>query len=94
MNSFIGGKTFKRKKYNVPWKGWKTQSPNHSQRVIMCKKCGKKCFLGKHLSFPICNKNTCKRNKKGIWSAYIRARQYSSKNKSYKRIASRARNML
>ena len=94
MNSFIGGKTFKRNKYNVHWKGWKKQSPNHSQRITICKKCGKKCFLGKHLSFPICNKNTCKINKKGIWSAYIRARQYSNKNKSYKRIATKARNML
>ena len=94
MNSFLGGKTFKRKKHNVPWKGWKNKAPNHSQRVKMCKKCGKKCFLGKNLSFPICNKNTCKINKKGVYSAYIRAREYSSKNKSYKRIASRAKNML
>jgi hypothetical protein len=60
----------------------------------MMKKCGKKCFLGPGKSFPICTKNTCKRNKKGIYSAYIRARQYSSKNKSYKRIATKARNML
>ena len=60
----------------------------------MCKKCGKKCFLGKHLSFPICAKNTCKINKKGVYSAYIRARQYSSKNKSYERIASKAKKML
>ena len=95
MNSLLGGKTLKkRKKHNVPWKGWKNKSPNHSQRVKMCKKCGKKCFLGKHLSFPICNKNTCKINKKGIYSAYIRARQYSSKNKSYERIASKAKQML
>ena len=36
----------KRKKYNVHWKGWKKQSPNHSQRITICKKCGKKCFLG------------------------------------------------
>ena len=93
MNSLIGGKTFKKRK-NVPWKGWKNKSPNHSQRIKMCKKCGKKCFLGKHLSFPICAKNTCKINKKGVYSAYIRARQYSSKNKSYERIASKAKKML
>jgi hypothetical protein len=94
MSLLLGGKTFKKRKHNVPWKGWKNKSPNHSQRIKMYKKCGKKCFLGKNLSFPICNKNTCKRNKKGVYSAYIRARQYSSKNKSYKRIATRARNML
>ena len=93
MNSIVGGKTFKRK-HHVPWKGWGKKSPNHSQRITMCKKCGKKCFLGKHLSFPICNKHTCKRNKKGVYSAYIRARQYSSKNKSYKKIASNAKQLL
>jgi hypothetical protein len=94
MKSFLGGKTFKKKKHNVPWKGWKKLSPNHSQRVKMYNKCGKKCFLGKKYSFPICNKNTCKINKKGVYSAYIRARQYSNKNKCYKRIASRARQKL
>jgi hypothetical protein len=94
MNSLIGGKTFKKRRRNVPWKGWKNQTPNHSQRITMCKKCGKKCFLGKHHSFPICNKNTCNINKKGVWSAYIRARQYSNNNKSYKKIASKARKLL
>jgi hypothetical protein len=95
MNSLLGGKTLKkRKKHNVPWKGWKNKSPNHSQRVKMCKKCGKKCFLGKHLSFPICNKNTCKINKKGIYSAYIRARQYSNKGRKYKNISSKAKILL
>ena len=93
MNSLIGGKTFKKRKY-VPWKGWKNKSPNHSQRNTMCKKCGKKCFLGKHNSFPICNKHSCKRNKKGVYSAYIRALQYRKKNKSYKRIISKARTLL
>jgi hypothetical protein len=94
MSLFIGEKTYKRKKNHVPWKGWVNKSPNYSQRIIMCKKCGKKCFLGKHNSFPICNKHTCKINKKGVWSAYIRSLQHSSKNKSYKKIASRARNIL
>ena len=41
MNSLLGGKTLKRKKHNVPWKGWKNKSPNHSQRIKMCKKCKK-----------------------------------------------------
>ena len=97
MKSLIGGKTLKKRKYHVPWKGWKKLSPNHSQRVKMYKKCGKKCFLGKKYSFPICAKNTCKINKKGVYSAYIRAQPFHNsptRNKCYKRIASRARQKL
>ena len=61
---------------NVPWKGWKNEKPSYKQRTIMRKKCGKKCFLGPKKSFPICKKNTCKISKKGVYAAYIRARQY------------------
>jgi hypothetical protein len=57
----------------------------------MYKKCGKKCFLGaktrgdkKHPNFPICVKNTCKVSKKGIWAAYIRAKEWGNPRKSYK----------
>ena len=107
MNSFVGGKTFKKRKYilpsnkkrkyHVPWKGWKNQSPNHSQRVTMRNNCGKKCFLGKRYSFPICNKNTCKISKKGVWSAYIRSQEFHnapSRHKCYKKISSRAKQLL
>ena len=57
---------------NVPWHAHK--------RTIMRKKCGSKCFLGpKECNcFPICDPDTCKINKKGIWAAYIRAREYGS----------------
>ena len=53
------------------------------------KKCGKKCFLGPKKSFPICTKNTCKINKKGVYSAYIRARQYK-----YNKISKKAKYIL
>jgi hypothetical protein len=69
----------------------------------MLKKCGKKCFLGTKKSFPICSKNTCKINKKGIHAAYVRAREYEgifttrkqrqTRNK-YKTISRKAYKML
>jgi hypothetical protein len=66
------------------WRGWKNEKPSFKQRTIMMKKCGKKCFLGSKKSFPICKKNTCKISKKGVYSAYIRARQYHKQNVSAK----------
>ena len=77
-------------------KGWAKQSPGLHQRTVMLKKCGKKCFLGANKTFPICAKNTCSVNKKGIHSAYIRARQrYSmTKRKKYKQISNKAYKML
>ena len=75
----------------VPWKGWSKQSPDARQRTTMYKKCGKKCFLGpmtkgdkQHPSFPICAKGTCKVNKKGLYAAYIRAKQWGAPRKTYK----------
>jgi hypothetical protein len=61
---------------NLPWRGWSKEAPNSKQRSRMLKKCGKKCFLGPKKSFPICKKNTCKRSRKGVYAAYVRARQY------------------
>jgi hypothetical protein len=55
----------------------------------MLKRCGKKCFLGPDKKFPICIKNTCKRSSKGVYAAYIRARQYH-----YKNISKKANNLL
>jgi hypothetical protein len=55
----------------------------------MLKHCGRKCFLGPKKSFPICKKNTCKVSSKGVYSAYIRARQYKRTN-----ISKRAKKML
>ena len=76
--------------------GWRYESPNHRQRTRMLDKCGKKCFLGPHKSFPICKKNTCKISKKGITAAYMRARQYSSikGTRKYKNIARKAYTLL
>ena len=59
-----------------PWSGWSKEKPGFHQRTVMFKKCGKKCFLGYKKSFPICKKNKCKVSKKGVYAAYVRARQY------------------
>ena len=104
----------KRTRKNMPWAGWGKLAPKGRQRTTMYRKCGKKCFLGKktigdkqHPSFPICAKGTCKVNKKGLYAAYIRARQWGKPKKSYKgksrprygrrtykRVARKARRML
>ena len=98
----------------VPWKGWGKISPKGKERTTMYRKCGKKCFLGpmtkgdrQHPSFPICAKGTCKVNKKGLYAAYVRAREWGNPRKSYKgksrprhsrrtykRIANKAKRML
>jgi len=80
----------------VPWSGWKKEAPGTHQRTVMLKKCGKKCFLGTKKSFPICKKNTCTISKKGVYAAYVRAREYSSKTgqQNYKSISSRAKSMI
>jgi hypothetical protein len=70
-------------------RGWKREKPGAHQRTQMLKKCGKKCFLGPNKSFPICKKNTCKISKKGVYSAYIRARQYK-----HRKISKKANRML
>ena len=77
-------------------RGWSKQQPGTHQRTIMMNKCGKKCFLGPNKTFPICSKNTCKRNKKGIYAAYVRAREYMSisKKNKYAKIANKAHKML
>lgn len=57
-------------------RGWKNQKPGYHQRTIMLKKCGKKCFLGKDKKYPICIKNTCKISPQGVYSAFIRSKQF------------------
>ena len=90
---------------NLPWSGWKNDKPHTSfERRIMKEGCGKKCFLGTKNSFPICTNGTCDINDKGLWAAYIRAREWGSKNKKqksskhsrnyYKKIANKSRKML
>ena len=81
---------------NVPWKGWSKKKPTTHQRTTMMKRCGKKCFLGPNKSFPICKKNTCKISKKGVYAAYIRAREYSTikGSRKYRNISKKAYRML
>ena len=87
-------KTLKNKGRGSATRGWKKEQPSYHQRSIMLKKCGKKCFLGTKKSFPICKKNTCKVSPKGVYSAYIRARQYSSKGQKYRVVSKKANKML
>jgi hypothetical protein len=75
-------------------RGWKNEKPGYHQKTVMLRKCGKKCFLGSKKSFPICKKNTCTVSKKGVYSAYIRARQYRTKSKKYRVISRKANRML
>lgn len=82
-------------------KGWAKKSPKRgNERNNMMRKCGKKCFLGSKKSFPICSKNTCKVNLKGVYAAYVRAKQWenqpnvSKKHKMYKRVAKKSKKML
>lgn len=70
-------------------RGWKKQEPSTHQRTVMLKRCGKKCFLAPNKKFPICIKKTCKISSKGVYAAYIRARQYH-----YNKISKKANNLL
>lgn len=89
-------KSKKSKKLNKSWKNWSQLSPNKSQRKIMNKKCGKKCFLGPNLSFPICRKYTCKVDKRGVLAAFIRAQYWNKtkKNKKYKNVINKSKMLL
>jgi len=65
-------------------RGWKQEKPGYHQKTVMLKRCGRKCFLGPGKSYPICTKNTCKVNPKGLYSAFIRSRQFHRRNISRK----------
>jgi len=73
-----------RKTRKLSSKGWAQLAPLGSERTEMCRKCGKKCFLGPDKSFPICNKGTCKINDKGVYAAYVRAKQWGGTSKKFK----------
>jgi hypothetical protein len=101
-----GGRTMKRRSmiHNITGttgrgaflKDWSKQQPGYHDRTVMLKNCGKKCFLGPNKSFPICTRNTCKRNRKGVYAAYIRAEEYKTlrNQDKYRRISAKARRML
>ena len=85
----------KKTKRKVPWSGWKKQKPHtRKSRKKMLKKCGKKCFLGEKMKFPVCRKNTCKIDKRGLWAAFIRACQWEKKIPKYKKISRKAKKLL
>ena len=77
-------------------KGWSKVQPGTHARTVMLHKCSKKCFLGPNKTFPICAKNTCKINKKGVYAAYIRANEFATikGTRKYRNIASKAKHML
>lgn len=90
--------TLTRKK--IPWKGWKRIAPSRKQRTKMATKCGKKCFLGnvREKKYPICKKNTCNINIKGLWAAYIRSTQMSNKphknTNTHRKISIKAKRLI
>ena len=68
----------------MPWSGWPKDKPTTHQRTVMLAKCGRKCFLGPGKSFPICTRNTCEINPKGVYAAYVRAREWGNPHRTYK----------
>ena len=88
--------TSRKTRKSVPWKGWSKQKPTTHQKTLMMKRCGKKCFLGPNKSFPICKKNTCRISKKGVYAAYVRAREYMTRkgSRKYSSISKKAYRML
>jgi hypothetical protein len=94
-----GGRTKKYGKRNgkgIMVRGWKDQQPGYHDRKVMMERCGKSCFLGPNKSFPICSRNTCKINRKGVYAAYMRAEEYKTlrNQDKYRRISAKARRML
>lgn len=77
-------------------RGWAKKRPGAKQRTIMRHRCGKKCFLGPNKSFPICAKNTCNIDMRGVQSAYMRAKEYIAikGTRKYRKIANKAYKML
>ena len=81
-----GGRRRRRRggRRRMPWAGWGRLAPGTHARTVMLRKCGRKCFLGPGKSFPVCAKGTCKVNDKGLYAAYVRARQWGKSKKKYK----------
>lgn len=75
-----GKRTQKNKTKLLTSRGWAAEAPRNKERTVMKKECGSKCFLGPigESCFPICTKNTCEVSDKGIYAAYVRAREYGS----------------
>jgi len=77
-------------------RNWSKMSPGYHERTLMMKRCGKKCFLGPGKTFPICRRGTCKPNKKGIYAAFVRAREYVTikGTRKYRQISEKAMRLL
>lgn len=77
-------------------RNWSKQQPGYHERTVMFRNCGQKCFLGPNKTFPICTRNTCKKNRKGVYAAYIRAKEYITITGApkYRRISSKAQKLL
>jgi hypothetical protein len=77
-------------------RGWSKSQPGYHDRTVMMNKCGDKCFLGPNKTFPICRRNTCRIDRRGVEAAYIRAREYTTirGSRKYKQIANKAYKQL
>ena len=71
-----------RKGRGIMTRGWGKVAPKKGrERTELYEKCGKRCFLkADTLSFPICPKNKCEIDCRGLTAAYIRARQWKYNN--------------
>jgi hypothetical protein len=71
-------------------RGWGNKSPNRKwKRREMYAKYGSRCFLSpKNLKFPICDRNGLI-DRRGVESAYVRAKQYK-----YADVARKANRLL
>lgn len=70
----------------VPWMGWSAEAPGTHERTIMKRDCHPygKCFLGPNKSFPVCKKGTCDVSDKGLWAAYVRAKEWGGPTRKFK----------
>ena len=65
---------------------WSRRAPKTvGDRRDVLNKCGRRCFLGPSMTFPICARlesgsgtMTCKIDRRGVQAAYIRAREWAS----------------
>ena len=77
---------------------WSQDSPNGRERTQMANKCGeKKCFLGPKKSFPICRRNTCTRDMRGVRAALYWAqslRNTRGDKRKYAEIQKKAEELL
>lgn len=80
----VGGSTYKKlqKMGGHPTSGWAIDAPKiGKQRHQLKQKCGDECFiLPETEKFPICAKNNCQIDCRGLISAKIRAHQHKYTN--------------